>query len=469
MTRFPRPSLPGTSSRSVAVAVTLPVVAAALVTTPAAPAAAASTYLQVSTSADRSGGVPLDGRTLTGKVYVFVPVVAGGTTASFWVDDPAAKGKPAQVESSAPWDLEGGAATAKPWDLRSFPSGQHTITVRFSVDGKEVTETASVTVVSPVPAAPAAPAPAAPAPAVPAAPAPAPAGASAPTASAPAASAPAASAPAASVPAASVPPAAPTTAVESLAAAAVVPAGYPSASNTGVPKGTKLTKSGGITVTKAGTVIDALDVSGSINVKANNVTIRRSRIVNGGANYPVRLFSGFSGLVVEDTEINGNGNASVGICCNKFTLRRVNLHNSVDGVRADGNVVVEDSWIHDLARTPGSHNDTIQTLKGSNIVIRRNTLLPYDAAAGDPHNAAFIISAGTSGGAVDDVLLEKNYVNGGNYTLYLGKGGVHPVTDVTVRGNRFGRNFRFGPVTALGADTTFDATNVWNDTNLPVR
>src|SRR5262249_23250151 len=56
------------------------------------------------------------------------------------------------------------------------------------------------------------------------------------------------------------------------------PSGWPDASNTGVPAGTTLTPSGSLTITQAGAVIDALDVTGSVTVDAPNVTIKRTRI-----------------------------------------------------------------------------------------------------------------------------------------------------------------------------------------------
>lgn len=244
------------------------------------------------------------------------------------------------------------------------------------------------------------------------------------------------------------------------------------ASNTGVPVGTVLAPSSSVVVTTDGTVLDAKDITGSVSIKANNVTIRRSIITQNAdsKSYPIRVYSGFSGLVVEDTTIIGSGAASVGICCNSFTLRRVDLSNTIDGVRADGRVTIEQSYIHHLARLPGSHNDTIQTLKGSDIVIRDNTLSPYNTMTEDSMNAAYIISAGVSGGPVDRVTFTGNYLNGGNYTVYMGAGGDHPVTNVTVAGNTWGRDFRYGPVTALTSDADWDrATNVWEDTGLPVR
>src|SRR4051812_47094436 len=107
-------------------------------------ASAASTYLEVSAYSDRSAAVKLDGAWLSGKVYVFVAASSGVTSASFWIDDPATKGAPAQVEDSAPWDLGGGTPLAKPWDLRTVPVGAHTVTVVLTVKGKRVVETATL-------------------------------------------------------------------------------------------------------------------------------------------------------------------------------------------------------------------------------------------------------------------------------------------------------------------------------------
>src|SRR4051794_19383480 len=111
-------------------------------------AAGAATYLQVSTSSDRSGAFALNGAVLAGKVYVFVPTSSAVTGASFWIDDPTTKTSPAQVEDSAPWDLAGGTPLAKAWDLRLVSIGLHTVTVVLTVQGQRVVESASFLVVS---------------------------------------------------------------------------------------------------------------------------------------------------------------------------------------------------------------------------------------------------------------------------------------------------------------------------------
>src|SRR5262249_29170041 len=112
-------------------------------------------------------------------------------------------------------------------------------------------------------------------------------------------------------------------------------AGYPSAATTGVPAGTALTASGGLTVSVAGTVIDAKEITGAVTIKAANVVIKRSRISAGDGLYPIRVTSG--NVTVEDTEITGGRSAAV--CCGDFTLRRVNIHHISEGPRMGSNTV----------------------------------------------------------------------------------------------------------------------------------
>src|SRR5690625_3800844 len=62
--------------------------------------------------------------------------------------------------------------------------------------------------------------------------------------------------------------------------------GYPDASNTGVPAGVELSKSGGLTITEDDTVIDAQEITGTVKVEADDVVIRRSKIISTGR-YPI--------------------------------------------------------------------------------------------------------------------------------------------------------------------------------------
>lgn len=236
----------------------------------------------------------------------------------------------------------------------------------------------------------------------------------------------------------------------------------PNADTTGVPAGTELKPSDSITITKDGTVIDALEIRGTVLVRADDVTIKRSRIDNTGT-YPIQLEPGHRNLVVEDTEIDGNGKANVAILHGEYTLRRVDIHSVLDGPRIEGdNVLIEDSYIHDLHRVEGGHHDAIQVRKGRNITIRGNNLQAYNAETGDPMNAA--IQFGSLNGTLDGLVAEGNLMNGGNFTINAVKldGG-----SVIFRDNRFGRDFRYGVVSG-GPGLEWASSNVFDDNGKPV-
>lgn len=242
--------------------------------------------------------------------------------------------------------------------------------------------------------------------------------------------------------------------------------GYPDATNTGVPIGVSLKASGSLNITQAGAVIEGMDVQGCIDVNAPNVMIKNSKVTCGRSSASIRIGSDGS-AIIQDTEINGAGTAGNCVGSARFTLLRVNLYNCTDGVRANGTndtepgVVIRDSYLHDLARVPDSHNDTIQTTQTANVLIEHNTLFPYKKSTNDFMNAAYIIAQDQ--GAVANVIVRNNLVNGGNYTFMIGTG----LENVVFQNNVFGRNFRYGPVSGSGK-ALVDSTNVYFDTGLSV-
>ncbi len=240
--------------------------------------------------------------------------------------------------------------------------------------------------------------------------------------------------------------------------------GFPSASTTGVPSGTKLSPSGGMTVTSDGAVIDSKLISGGVVVKANNVTIRNS-LIRTSSHYAIKLASGYSGLVVQDTEIDGLGASGPAVVGSGYTLRRMNIHNITEGPRLGSNTTVESSYIHHLVRCSGCHIDALQSTGGSNIVIRGNNLQAYNPDTKDPVNAAY--QFGEEFSPLRNVLVSGNLMNGGNYTVNGGGGGTTGA-QVTFRDNRFQRDFRYGPIGNLFSGVSFDSSNVWDDTGAPV-
>jgi hypothetical protein len=62
------------------------------------------------------------------------------------------------------------------------------------------------------------------------------------------------------------------------------------------------------------------------------------------------------------------------------------------------------------------------------------------------------------------VLIENNYLNGGAYTIYSRdyENGYGPPTNVTIRGNSFGRDYLYGILSEDGSQTW--ENNRWADT-----
>ena len=211
-----------------------------------------------------------------------------------------------------------------------------------------------------------------------------------------------------------------------------VTSALPNATNTGVPAGVSLRPSGSLTISTPGAVVDALDISGTIEINADNVTIKRSRIRTNGARYGIRVNNGYRGAVIEDVEIAGTDtNCSVGIVYGNYTARRVNAHGCADGLRIGTNTAVEASYIHDQRKATGTHNDAIQSVGGSNVrIVGNNIVGPFQQST-----SAVLLQ--TNNGPIDNVLMEGNRMSGGSYVLYVkDKGtGYGAPTNVTIRNN----------------------------------
>lgn len=86
--------------------------------------------------------------------------------------------------------------------------------------------------------------------------------------------------------------------------------------------------SGPLTITRDGTVIDYLDVNGSVGVKANNVTIKNTRVTYGGY-HSMRIFSGVQGTKIIDSSINCLNKHTNGVVFGGYTA----IHVAVEGCR----------------------------------------------------------------------------------------------------------------------------------------
>lgn len=258
-----------------------------------------------------------------------------------------------------------------------------------------------------------------------------------------------------------------------------LPAAQLNADTTGVPPGTNLTLHTGILkITKDGTVIDGLDIKGSIKVEANNVTIKNTR-VRGQGSVNIGLINvkgGMTGLRVIDTEIYNEipHPDTNGIMGGNFTLERVNIHHVVDQVHVTtlGNVNILHSWLHantHFENDPNwgggpSHDDNIQLIGGSNILVKSSRIEGSQNAA---------IMVGQNNAAIKNLRVEDNLIGGGACSINVSPKGYGDMAGYgnVISGNTFQRNQTKHPgcaVIAPNGSVPTMTNNVWAETGANV-
>jgi hypothetical protein len=219
-----------------------------------------------------------------------------------------------------------------------------------------------------------------------------------------------------------------------------------------------------LVLTEADKVIEGLDITGCVQVRAPRVTIRKTRI-RCDSYYPVEVFDGAS-LVIEDSEIDGSpagGYATSGIAFGNYVARRMNIHGTSDGIKADSNVILEDSWIHDLYLGPGDHADGVQSTGGGNVTVRRNFIDIVDHGKGHGGDPNSVFQIGIEWDSNSNWTIEGNWLDGGGWMI---NGDAAAGTNNRIINNRFGRNFGYGPMSLSGSWTVMG--NVWDDNGQPV-
>ena len=211
--------------------------------------------------------------------------------------------------------------------------------------------------------------------------------------------------------------------------------GWPSSANTGVPSGVSLTNSGGMSITKDGTVVDAKNISGTVYVEADNVTIKRSKIAGYGFAV-VQVANGSKNVVITDCDIDGKGSSagSMGVI-GPATVLRSDIRGVENGVTPSSGSVVQDNYIHDLAAPGSPHYDGLQMDGGlSNIVVRHNTV---DLSE---HGQTSAVMIDNYFGSISNITVDNNRLLGGGYTVYAdGRFNSNKITGVSFTNNRLGK------------------------------
>ena len=167
-----------------------------------------------------------------------------------------------------------------------------------------------------------------------------------------------------------------------------------------------------------------------------------------------------------------------------FTLRRVEITGTIDGVHihgsADrndpkaGNVRIESSWIHDLNHVPqgtggvttadGSHNDGVQFVGGHNVTITGTRI---DGAI---YNAGIMMAKDRND--IYTVNISNNWLGGGAATINVADKTYTPVQGLVMNNNVFFRGTTrlvdFAMLIANGTRAIATATgNTWHDNSTP--
>ncbi|MEM9608805.1 MAG: right-handed parallel beta-helix repeat-containing protein [Actinomycetota bacterium] len=382
-------------------------------TAPPTTEAPAAGDLFFSTSGDRSNPAALEGATVPGEIRIFLETdLAGVEYVAWYLDGVLFR----DDDLAAPWDMAPAAqGNSGAVDVASLGDGGHLATaVLHMADGSErtvnarfVLELSGDSSTDPAPTEP---------------------------------------------PSASEPP----STTEAPTSGASDDASWPDASNTGVQDGVQLTPSGSITVRQDGAVIENLDVDGRIEVRADNVTIRNVRVTGDSAHL---IRNRGRNLLVEDVTLVGQQPCSAGIAFSNYTARRVDVSGCADGMKANGNVLIEDNYIHDLRKWAGTHNDGIQSTGGSNIVIRDNRI------EGAFRGSVSAIKLTSEHNHLSDVVVEGNLFSGGNYTIYLTrKDDMQAPTDIRIVDNTFVRGTeKWGWLYNDNGPSQVFSGNVWDD------
>lgn len=253
------------------------------------------------------------------------------------------------------------------------------------------------------------------------------------------------------------PPGAPGTYKPDNSTVGFVPAGqltlttYPT---TGGPLGDIISSK--VTVTTPGVDVSGYQFFCRVIIKAANITIRKSKIRGDIAetiSADVALLdctdSACVNMLLEDSHLIPDAPSLFmnGIRGHDFTVQRSNIDNVTDGIdtfnnaNPGGNMAINilANWIHDLSGfgpdTPNSrpftHNDCVQIIGGTGIVVRGNAFEGMlNMAIGQAQDDAFnpnikqnpspsnsVLQVTQNGGDVRGLIWDKNWHKGGSVTL----------------------------------------------------
>jgi hypothetical protein len=253
--------------------------------------------------------------------------------------------------------------------------------------------------------------------------------------------------------------------------------GWPDARTTGPRLALTPHRTGAMSIKTDGTVIRRWDITGSLDVYANDVTIIDSRITSDNW-WGINLRSGYSGLRILHTTITavpgkGPDNGGVDYAVSNMGTSLIEVGWCDVSVFGDalsmGQGYLHDNYVHDVTPFKNlggewQHTNAVISDGGNTggLTIRHNTLLnPTPVEKGASGSVGLFADTGS----VRNVTVEDNWLAGGAYALYAGGPGA---TNIKITGNVFSTLYHpgsggYGPVTAWNAG---GAGNEWRDNRM---
>ncbi|MFE9438985.1 hypothetical protein ACFYO2_08255 [Streptomyces sp. NPDC006602] len=250
--------------------------------------------------------------------------------------------------------------------------------------------------------------------------------------------------------------------------------GFPDATTTGPRIPLKPHKTGYMAVRTNGLVIRGWDITGSLDIYANDVTVIDTKITSDSW-WGVNLRPGYSGLRVLHSTITavpgkGPDNGGVDYAVSNMGGSSVEVGWCDVSVFGDalsmGQGNIHDNYVHDIVpfvNLGGEWQHTNAVISGGgntgHLIIRHNTLLN---ATSLKQGASGSIGLFADTGVVRNVTVDHNWIAGGAYALYGGDTGA---TGIKVTDNIFSTQYHpssggYGVVAHWNAS---GAGNVWRN------
>lgn len=260
--------------------------------------------------------------------------------------------------------------------------------------------------------------------------------------------------------------------------------GFPDARTTGPRIPLTPHSTGALTVRTDGLVIRGWDITGSLDIYANDVTVIDTKVTSDNW-WGINLRPGYRGLRVLHstiTAVPGKGPDNGGVDYAVSNMGGSSIEVGWCDVSVFGDALamgqgnLHDNYVHDIApfiNRDGEWQHTNAVISGGGntgqLIIRHNTLLN---PTGIKQGASGSIGLFADTGVVRNVVVDHNWLAGGAYALY---GGDKGATGIKVTGNIFSTQYHpaSGGYGAVAHWNAGGAGNVWRDNRMsdgrPVR